>query len=441
MRYNKKMKRDIYPDLQLWKKTKDRKPLILRGARQVGKTYILKKFAEENFENYIYINFEESPSIKSIFEGDLNPDKILQNLELLNNTKIEPKKTLIILDEIQECHEALTSLKYFNEKKSNYHIIAAGSLLGVKMGQGSGFPVGQVKFLDLYPLSFNEFLTALNKDALRKRLSEITLNNENPEAIHLSCMEHYKTYLLIGGLPGVVKAYREENDFLKAREVQKQLLKGYQADFTKYAPKSDSIKILHLWESIPQQLSKENKKFMFKVAKEGARAREYENALTWLIDAGLILKLPNIEFPGIPLTVNKNKNIFKLYFFDTGLLGALANIEPSILVQKDGILTTFKGALTENFVIQELIAHKKDNLAYWTSSGTAEVDIICEYEGKNYPLEIKASANKKKKSLQVFGDKYEYKILSRISSRNLKKDDKIVNYPLYLASLFPELSH
>lgn len=435
------MKRDIYPALQSWKEAKDRKPLILRGARQVGKTYILKKFAEENFENYIYVNFEEEPSLKTFFEGDLNPEKIIQNLSLLNNEAIDPQKTLLILDEIQECQEALTSLKYFNEDKTKYHVVAAGSLLGVKMSQGRGFPVGQVQFLDLFPLSFNEFLSALNKEPLRKKLSETTLNNENPEAIHLICMDVYKTYLLVGGLPGVVNAYLSEGNFFKAREVQKQLLIGYQADFTKYAPKTDAIKILHLWESIPQHLSKENKKFMFKVAKEGARAREYENALTWLNDAGLILKLQNIEFPGIPLTAHKNKNIFKIYLFDTGLLGALANIDPGILVQKSGVFTAFKGALTENFVIQELVAHKKSNLAYWTSSGTAEVDIVCDYKGENFPLEIKAEASKKKKSLKVFGDKYDYAVLSRISGRNLKKDGNIINYPLYLASLFPDLSN
>ncbi|NQY74425.1 MAG: ATP-binding protein [Candidatus Margulisbacteria bacterium] len=434
------MKREIYAELLNWKDSKHRMPLILRGARQVGKTYILKKFAEENFKSYIYVNFEEQKTTKTFFEGNLDPTKIISNLELHHHTKMEPNTSVIILDEIQECPEALTSLKYFNEKVPAYHVIAAGSLLGVKMGQGSGFPVGQVHFLDLYPLSFNEFLGALGEDPLREALSNITLETPLPEAIHLTCMDILKTYMLVGGLPGVVNAFLPDQDFMKAREVQDHLLKGYQADFAKHAPPTDAIKILNLWESIPQQLSKDNKKFMFNVAKSGARAREYEIALRWLIDAGLIISLPNIETPGTPLTVYKSKTIFKIYMFDTGLLGALSKLDPKILTEPNGVFTTFKGAFTENYVLQALTTCGKSNLAYWTSSGQAEVDFIYEHEGHNYPLEVKSATEKRKKSLKVYADKYHPDFLSRTSSRNLKRDNDIVNYPLYLVSTFPDLA-
>jgi uncharacterized protein len=432
------MKRDIYLDLKEWKNSNNRKPLILRGARQVGKTYILKEFAKSNFQNFIYVNFEEQKSTKSLFENNLDPHRIISDLSLLHEKTIDPTKTLIIFDEIQACQDALNSLKYFHEKANNYHIIAAGSLLGVKMGESRGFPVGQIQFLDLYPLSFFEFLNALRKDAYRSELEKIKLGDSISEIIHEEVLKLLRLYFVIGGMPAVVKSYRDNSDLFLARTLQNELLNGYKSDFAKYASLGTAIKISNIWESIPAQLAKDNKKFIFKVVTEGARAREYEMALTWLIDAGLIYKLENIETSLVPLIAHKNRNIFKIFFLDIGLLGAFCNLHPSLALDDEKLFSSFNGAIAENFVMQELIFSKKSQIGYWTSAGIAEVDFIFEYKNNIYPLEVKYGTDKRKKSLKVYADKYTPRILSRVSRRNLKLDGNVLNYPLYLISRFPE---
>jgi len=279
------MKRDLTKKLIQWKDAKARKPLILRGARQVGKTYILKNFAQSFFENYVYVNFEETKDIKKLFETSLDPEKIVTDLSLYFDSKISPEKTLIIFDEVQDCPNALNSLKYFNEKAPHYPIIAAGSLLGVKLGKDRGFPVGKVQFFDLYPLSFSEFLLAIKKTKLHTYITNLSLTDSISELIHQELLELLKIYLIVGGMPEAVNTYCDTHDFTQVRQTQQDILDGYQSDFAKYASANEAVKISAIWQSIPAQLSRDNKKFFFKVAKQGARAREYENALNWLVNS------------------------------------------------------------------------------------------------------------------------------------------------------------
>ncbi|MFC1617294.1 ATP-binding protein [Candidatus Margulisiibacteriota bacterium] len=438
------MKREIYNKLIAWKKDKKKKPLILRGARQVGKTYILQAFAEENYENYLYLNFEEQKDLKNIFEPDLVPIRIIKDLELIYNAKIIPEKTLLIFDEIQECPNALNSFKYFAEKLKEYHLIAAGSLLGVKLGNNKGFPVGKVNFLNLYPLNFYEFLMAIGRDDLKNYLLNMTNGQIISGATHNILMRYLKDYLFVGGMPEVVLKYREEInkeriDYNIIRQIQNDIIDGYILDFAKHATKENIEKISQIWESIPAQLGKENKKFQYSGIKRSARAREYEDALQWLLDAGLVNKVHNINLPELPLKRFAQDNIFKLYFLDTGLLGAKCDLGPKVIINDFELFLIFRGALTENFVCQELVQTGK-SLYYWTSDGKAEVDFILSFENNVYPLEVKAGKSKKKRSLNVYREKYKPKILSRASSRNFTKDGHVINYPLYLISGFPELS-
>ncbi len=431
------MKRDLYQALKKWKAAKDRKPLIIRGARQVGKTHLLNAFATTEYKSHVIINFEDDKPVAALFETDLDPHRIIDHIGLLKRTAITPGKTLLIFDEIQACPLALNSLKYFNEKLPELHVASAGSLLGVKLGQLRGFPVGQIDFLDLHPLSFFEFLSASGRATLRDRLETLTLQNPLPEPLHIECMTLFKQYYLIGGMPAVVSKFLDTGDFEQTRTIQQSLLKGYQSDFAKYADRTDAIKILNIWESIPSQLAKENTKFLFKVIKEGARAREYESALMWLTDAGLIYKVENTETARIPLAAYRDRSNFKLYFMDIGLLCAFCNIAPASLLS-DEILGTFSGALTENLVLQELVAHGKQDLVYWTSPGKAEVDFILQYNGTLYPLEVKTGTSKKTRSLSVYATHYTGPLF-RASAMNLKRDGDITNYPLYLTGRFPEI--
>jgi len=436
------MKRDIYLNLLNWQNSKDRKPLILSGARQVGKTYILKKFAENSYQNYVYINFEQQKELSSLFESNIDPAIIIQSLSLLMETTITPKETLVIFDEIQDCPNALTSLKYFNETANEYHLIAAGSLLGVMLGQERGYPVGKVSTLELFPLTFFEFLTAIGKDALRDNLEGIkTVKDKPTEPIHNQLIDLLSTYFITGGMPEAIKKYKETKDLILVREIQGELLRGYRSDFAKYATPSDAVKISMIWESLPAQLSRENKKFSFKEVSKNARSREYISSIKWLIDAGLVYKLENSESPLVPLKAYKNANVFKLYFFDTGLLGALCELEPKLSLDKEELFKFYKGAITENYVVQELLASNKRQLAYWTSSRTAEIDIICEFESQVFPLEVKSGRRTKSKSMSVYVKKNHPPIISRTSKNNLARDTNNINYPLYLISKFPEFSN
>lgn len=430
------MKRTSYQKLLHWKNDKYRKPLILRGARQVGKTYLLTQFSKE-YASYVYINFEKMPQVISIFTGNIDPKEIITKLEIFFAVTIDPKNTLIIFDEIQECPEALNALKYFNEEANEYHIVAAGSLLGIKLNRDKGFPVGKVDFMDLKPLSFFEFLEALGEEKLCNYLENIKTFAPIDEAIHQKCIELLKQFFVIGGMPEVVARFIDTKDYGQVRKVQQAIVDAYVLDFAKHAHPNDVTKIMAIWESIPNQLAKENKKFIFSAINKSARARDYESAIQWLVDAGLIYKAFNVSVPKIPLDSYADKNIFKIYMLDVGLLGFMSRLPVKAILDGHKLFTEFKGALTENFAAQELIVNKFDKLYYWTSSGTAEVDFLLSYELHIYPLEVKAGISTHKKSLLSFAEKYQNNILSRATLMNLKANGDIYNYPLYLIALFP----
>lgn len=434
------MQRDIYQKLLEWKSSPRRKPLLLKGARQVGKTYILKKFGEQQYSYMAYLNFEEELLLDDFFKHNLTPEKIIRNISLYIKHDIKPERDLIIFDEIQASNNALNSLKYFNEKANEYHIVAAGSLLGIKLSKPKSFPVGKVNFLNMYPLTFLEFLDANNQSELRELIENTSRFIPYPELFHQELINLLRTYYYIGGMPEAVHYFSETNDFFKIREIQKEITNSYLLDFAKHAPTQDIPKLSLIWESIPAQLGKENKKFTFTALKKTARAREYENALKWLEDTGLILRVNLVKTGKIPLKAYSDQTIFKIYLLDVGLLGALAKIAPDILTHGDQLFTEFKGAFVENYVAQQLKSHTQTELYYWKSAGSAEIDFICEYGNNIFPLESKAGINPRSKSLLFYDQKYNPKLLSRTTLLNLKQDGKICNYPLYAISLFPELS-
>lgn len=439
----KALKRDIYHRLVEWKQSKLRKPLILRGARQVGKTYSLLEFAAKEYTDYVHINFDEEPSFIQFFEPDLNPERIIKDLTIHFKRAINPGTTLIIFDEIQLCPNALNSLKYFCEKRNDYHVVAAGSLLGVKLAKG--FPVGKVNFLDMTPLTFFEFLNAIGESSLLELLKELVTPNPILAPFHEKLITLLKYYFVIGGMPEAIATYLQTDSLIEVRRVQKEILDAYTLDFAKHAPKEQLMKIMTVWEMIPSQLAKENKKFVFSAIRKSARGRDYEESIQWLVDAGLIIKSQLIKTSKLPLAAYKDHRTFKIYSLDVGLLGAMSKLDPSIVLQANALFVEFKGALTENFVAQELRQQHFDSLYYWTSSGEAEVDFIISAQQKIYPLEVKSGFDKQKKSLVVYGNKYsgdehQANTLSKATLRNFAHNGKIVNYPLYAIALFPGLS-
>ncbi len=433
------MKRDIYSKLNQWKTSSRRKPLILRGARQVGKTHALRAFGREAYQDVAYINFEEMPEAIDFFDKRLSPGNILKALRLYLKQAIEPGKTLLIFDEVQACPNALNSLKYFCEQANEYHLIAAGSLLGIKLAGGKGFPVGKVNFQDLYPLTFFEFLEALDQAPMREYLEELKASDVIPEPLHQQCIDYLKHYLFVGGMPEAVVAYRDTEDFDRVREIQREILDAYLLDFAKHAPTSQIMKITDVWEVIPYQLAKENRKFIFSAINPSARAREYDEAIQWLTDANLIHKSCCISTPRLPIAGYCDKKIFKVFLLDCGLLGAMSKLAPETLIKGDSLFTEFKGALTENFVAQELVSRHHESLYYWRSQHQAEVDFVLTAGSNIFPLEVKAGMSTQKRSLTIYGEKYQPPILSRASLMNLKQDGYLLNYPLYLISRFPTL--
>lgn len=425
------MKREILIQLSAWQKNDRRKPLLLMGARQVGKTYVLKEFAKTAYQNSVYINFEDTPDLKLIFEKNLNPETILKFLAIATEQEIVPGATLIILDEIQECPHALNSLKYFCETANEYHVCAAGSLLGVKLAHTKGFPVGKVNFLHLYPLSFSEFLIAIKAIQLQSFIIDINKIEPLSEFFHEKLLDYFKTYLYVGGMPEAIVEYVSSGNFSKVREIQKELLQAYNLDFAKHAPRNQIMKINQVWQSIPSQLGKENKKFIFSKVAKGARTKDFAEAIQWLIEAGLMLKVSQISTPKVPLDAYTDPDCFKGYSLDVGLLGAMANISAKALIQENQLLQEFRGSLVENYVAQELACNQY-GLYYWVSEGKAEIDFILQSENTIYPLEVKSGTTNKKKSLRVYADKYSPHLLIRTSPMNLKKDDIIFNCPLYL---------
>ena len=430
------MKRDIFKKLISWKNKANRKPLILMGARQVGKTYILKQFAEAEYTSYIYINFDKMRRLKASFENSLDPEDIIRWLNIETQQTITAD-TLIIFDEIQECPNALNSLKYFNESKRDYHICAAGSLLGVKTKNIQGFPVGQVEQLHLYPLSFFEFLSAIDEVMLRQHLESIQVIKPINESLHLKLLECFKYYCFIGGMPEAVKTYIEEKNLVSVRHTQDNILSNYELDFSKHAPQEHIVRINQVWEHIPSQLAKENKKFIYSVIRKGARASDFELAIQWLNEAGLIQKTYHCNTPQMPLKAYVDFTFFKVYLLDVGLLGAKVELSAKMLLGDNNILSEFKGSLTEN-VVSQLLVLNTPSTYYWTSSGRAELDFILQENNAIYPLEVKSGLSSKKKSLLVYKEKYAPKHAIRTSPNNLRLDGSLLNCPLYLLERLPQ---
>lgn len=427
------MDRRLFTELEAWKVKSKRKPLILMGARQVGKTYLLQAFGRSKYQTSVYLNFEDSPGLKKLFDDSLDPQIILRNISIETGAEIVPGRTLLIFDEVQECPNALNSLKYFCESAGEYHVCAAGSLLGVKLMHTKGFPVGKVDFLHLHPLGFFEFLGAVGETKLYKHLEEQNEIVPISEFLHEKLLRLFKTYMFVGGMPEAVAEYVDSEDFSNVREIHQAILNAYSLDFAKHAPKEHLMKITQVWDSIPGQLAKENKKFIYTVIRKGARAREYEQAVQWLLEAGLIHKVHNVSTPKLPLEAYAIFEFFKIYLLDIGLLGAMSNLPPKAVIDGNALFQEFRGALVENYVAQELV-RSRYGLYYWTSAGRAELDFLLQQEDQIYPLEVKSGNSGKKKSLRVFSEQHNPNLLIRTSPMNLKKDGKVLNCPLYLLS-------
>lgn len=424
------MYREKIEDLLNWKNSKDRTPLIIRGARQVGKTWLMKEFGSKYYKNVAYINFDNNEKMKKLFELDYDIERIIQGLKIEANLDIEVENTLIIFDEVQEVPKALSSLKYFNENANEYHIIAAGSLLGVGLHEGTSFPVGKVDFLDLYPLNFYEFLLAIGKESIAKLIKRNEWNLIETFAANI--IELLKEYYYIGGMPAVVSKFVETKSYNESRKVQNNILKAYQQDFSKHAPNDIVPRIQMLWNNIPTQLAKENKKFIYGLVREGARAKEYEMAIAWLIDAGLVYKVNRVNKPNFPLNAYQDFAAFKLYILDVGLLSAMTNLSKEILLEGSEIFTEFKGAFAEQYVLTELKSRTGNEIFYWSAeNATAEIDYIIQHENKIIPIEVKAETNLKAKSLKQFIQKHETKVNVRTSMANYLKQENIINIPLY----------
>lgn len=436
------MERILINELQKWKEKSDRKPLILRGARQVGKTWLLKDFGKKSFKDVCYINFEQKEVLGAIFEGTLSPKRIIEQLSVYSGKKILPEDTLIIFDEVQEMPRALTSLKYFAEEAPEYAICCAGSLLGVALHEGTSFPVGKVEFLDLYPLSFREFLLANGEEMLLDYI--LKDGNRDLAAFTEKLTDYLKKYFVIGGMPSAILKWLDTHDFFEVDDVQKQLVAAYENDFSKHAPRQMIEKIRYVWDSIPSQLAKENKKFVYGLVREGARAREYEDSLMWLSDAGEIIRTYNISKPDIPLKAYADLKSFKVFLLDVGLLRCMSGVSPKVILEGSRIFEEFKGALTEQYVCQELQLFKRlQTNYYWTSSSAAEVDFLISDGMEVFPLECKAGLTMNAKSLKVYRQKYMPILSLRTSllpySKN--KEEGIVNIPLYmLFALHEELA-
>ena len=424
------MERYAMQKLVAWKNAKNRKPLILQGARQVGKTWLMKEFGRTNFKKVAYFIFEKNEKLKMIFQGDLKTHRILEGLELLAGFKITPD-TLIIFDEIQECPDAITSLKYFNEEQPEYPIIAAGSLLGITLHTGMSFPVGKVNFMTLYPLSFFEFLDAIGESMKLEKLRERKWEILRP--FHEDLIASLKKYFFIGGMPEAVNSYVSEKDFNKVRVIQKEILKAYAKDFSKHIPVAEQAKLKLIWDSIPAQLSKENKKFIYGHVEKGARAKDFENAIAWLEACGLIYKINRIKKPDFPLAAYKDLSAFKMFMVDLGLLAAMSKLDARTLISGNEFFEEFKGALTEQYVLQQMMLYSDElDIYYWAKeNGTSELDFIVQMQNEIIPVEVKASINLQAKSLKYYIETFNPQKAFRFSGATYKQNDVITDIPLY----------
>ena len=427
------MKRFIMDKLIEWKNSKYRKPLILKGVRQVGKTWILKEFGKLYYENVAYFNFDENIEYRQFFEITKDVKRILQNLMLISGEKIEPSKTLIIFDEVQDCPEIINSLKYFYENASEYHIACAGSLLGITLARPSSFPVGKVEFLNIYPMTFSEFLIANGDENLKLYMDSVEDIEKIPDAFYNPLYEKLKMYYITGGMPEPVYMWSKERNIDLTVKSLNNIIEAYERDFTKHPNIKEFPKISMIWKSIPSQLSRENKKFIYKVVKEGARAREYEDALQWLVNANLVSKVYRVSAPKIPLSAYDDLSAFKIYMVDVGILNRLSLLSPTAFGEGNRLFVEFKGALTENFILQSLIPQFEVSPRYW-SDNVYEVDFIIQNENDIFPVEVKAEKNTKGRSLFKFKEKYSenIKLRVRFSFDNLTLDGDLLNIPLFM---------
>jgi predicted AAA+ superfamily ATPase len=434
------MKRDIYQQLLDWKSNPRRKPLLLQGARQTGKTFLLKAFGRNEYENVIYCNFEEDPRLDLFFERDLDPGRIIRELAIYYDVEIRPSVDLMVFDEVQASNRALNALKYFDEKRKDIHIAAAGSLLGVKLSSPGSFPVGKVNFLHLFPMNFMEFLDGVGESRYRQLIENVQEPMPLTEAFHEHLNDLLRQYYFVGGMPEAVNHFVETAKMREVREIQEEIIKSYIMDFAKHTPASDIPKLTLLWNSVPKHLAKENKKFTFSAVKKSARAREYENALTWLEDASLIHCVAATRSAKSPLSHYADRLCFKVYALDVGLLGAMSRSPVELLTRADRLFNEYEGAFVENFAAQQLISHFGVPLYYWRSKGgKAELDFLCEFSGRIYPLEVKAGINPRSKSLRSYDMQFSPPVLARATLLNFKKDGKILNLPLYALSRLPDM--
>ena len=425
------IEREIIEKLLNWKLRKNRQPLVLRGARQIGKTWVMKEFGKRYFESVAYFNFEETQELKELFVTTKSVRRILGQLALFADSSIKPETTLIVFDEIQECNDALNSLKYFCEDAPEYAIVAAGSLLGVSLSKGGSFPVGKVEFMQMYPVTFREFLRFESVD-LVDYIESIESIEPLPPIIFNRLSESYKKYMVSGGMPHVVSDLLDNEGMDEVEKALQNILDAYILDFSKHADTKDIPRITAIWNSIPSQLSRENRKFIYKMVKPGARAREYEDALLWLQHAGLIYRVFANRKPSLPLSAYDDTSAFKIYLSDIGLLRRLAKLSPEVVLRGDSLYTEFRGAMAENFILQSLITQFDVSPRYWSSDGKAEVDFIVQRGGDIFPVEVKSGQAVSGKSLFVYNTLYNPKLRIRYSMNNLKLDDNLLNIPVFL---------
>lgn len=424
------MYRNAMNDLYKWKAKKDKKPLIIRGARQVGKTWLMREFGRIAFDDMVYINFDNNSQMKELFSLDMRIERIITGLELYVGHKIEPLNTLLVFDEVQEVPQALAALKYFNENAPEYQIVCAGSLLGVALHGGTSFPVGKVEFLDLYPLSFTEFMRAMGRELFVELLEKqdfVMATTFKQEFIDL-----LKHYYYVGGMPEVVRNFAADKDFGEVREIQQRILDSYEQDFSKHAPNEIVPRIRMLWNSIPAQLTKENKKFVYGIIKDGSRAKDYELALMWLSDCGLVHKVHRVTAPHIPLKAYEDLKAFKLFVLDVGLLSCMVRLNQKVLLSGNELFIEFKGALTEQYVLQQLKTLKNLAAYYWTNDrGSAEIDFLVDNGIDVMPIEVKAETNLKAKSLKTYCEKFKPNKAIRTSMSDYRQEEWLLNLPLW----------
>lgn len=424
------MDRTAMEELWKWKRSERRKPLIIEGARQVGKTWLMKEFGRRAYADTVYINFDANPRMAELFASDLDTERLIQGLELYVGRKINPETSLLIFDEVQEVPRALASLKYFYENAPQYHIVCAGSMLGIALHQGTSFPVGKVDFLKLYPLSFAEFLMAIDKGRFAELLDKQDFQMITSfKQVYIDAL---KQYYFVGGMPEAVRSFAEDKDFNEVRDIQKQILAAYEQDFSKHAPNEIVPRLRMVWNSIPSQLAKENKKFIYGLVREGARAKEYETAMMWLSDCGLIHRIGRVNAAGIPLRAYEDLKAFKLFVVDVGLLGCMTGLRQEILLDGNHLFTEFKGALTEQYVCQQLQTIPDLNVYYYTNDrGSCEIDFVVDTGKRIVPVEVKAEVNLRAKSLKTYREKFAPEMSVRTSMADYKKEEGLVNLPLY----------